>query len=163
MIGFLTVRWKSSGYQLWVCQIGTFNIREGTYSSSTSFTTLWSKQIEGIHIGSCDTISVKEHLCQDCWGRASKSNNLEAYLTALKQTSLFMVSSSIFGIFCRKLEGTTYSEESFCCQDSQSALQLRFPGKCLAVIVISYPSRNCLISFEICISSWFFVPPIFSK
>ena len=122
-----------------------------------------SKQIQGIHIDSCDTISVEQYLCQDCWGPASKSNNLEAYLTTLKQTSLFMVSSSILGVFCWKLEGTAYPEESFCCRDSQSALQLRFPGKCSAVIVISYPSRNCLISFEICISSWFFVPPIFSK
>ena len=59
-----------------------------------------SRQMEGIHIDSCDTVSVEEHLCQDCWDPTSKSNNLEADLTTLKQTGLFLVSSPKFGIFC---------------------------------------------------------------
>ena len=50
-----------------------------------------SRQMEGMHIDLCDTISVEEHLCQDCWDLASKSNNLEADFT--KQTGLFLVSS----------------------------------------------------------------------
>ena len=56
--------------------------------------------MEGMHTDSCDTISVQEHLCQDCWDLASKSNNVEADLATLKQTGLFLVSSPIFGIFC---------------------------------------------------------------
>ena len=56
--------------------------------------------MEGMHIKSCNTISVEEYLCQDCWDPACKSNNLEADLTTLKQTGLFLVSSPIFGIFC---------------------------------------------------------------
>ena len=56
--------------------------------------------MEGMHIDSCDTISAEEHLCQDCWDPASKSNNLEADLTTLKQTGLFLLSSLIVGIFC---------------------------------------------------------------
>ena len=58
-----------------------------------------AKQMEGMHTDSCDTISVEEHLCQDCWDPTSKSSNLEADLTTLKQTGLFLVSSPIFGIF----------------------------------------------------------------
>ena len=42
-----------------------------------------SRQMKGMHIDSCDTISVEEHLCQDRWGPASKGNNLEADLTTL--------------------------------------------------------------------------------
>ena len=53
--------------------------------------------MEGMHIDLCDTISVEEHLCQDCWDLASKSNNLEADFT--KQTGLFLVSSPIYSIF----------------------------------------------------------------
>ena len=59
-----------------------------------------SRQMEGMHIDSCDIISVEEHLFQNCWDPASKSNKLEADLTTLKQTGLFLVSSPIFGIFC---------------------------------------------------------------
>ena len=58
-----------------------------------------SRQMEGMHIDSCDAIYVEEHLCQDCWDLASKSNNLEADLTTLKQTGLFLVFSPIFDIF----------------------------------------------------------------
>ena len=42
-----------------------------------------SRQMKGMHIDSCDSISVEEHLCQDRWGPASKGNNLEADLTTL--------------------------------------------------------------------------------
>ena len=54
----------------------------------------------------CDTISVEKHLSQDCWDLSSKSNNLEADLTTLKKTGLFLVSSPIFGVFSQKIEGT---------------------------------------------------------
>ena len=56
--------------------------------------------MEGMHIDYCDTSSVEEHPRQDCWKLASKSNNLEADLTTLKQTGLFVVFSPIFGISC---------------------------------------------------------------
>ena len=59
-----------------------------------------SMQMEGMHIDSCDTISVEEHLYQDCRDLASKNNNLEVDLTTLKQTGLFLISTPIFGIFC---------------------------------------------------------------
>ena len=70
MIGFLTERRKSSGYQLWVCQIGIFIIREGTYSSSTSFTTLWIKTNSGnlcrlLWYHFCWTVSVSRLLGSD--------------------------------------------------------------------------------------------------
>ena len=61
--------------------------------------------MEEMHIDSCDTISVEEHLFQDCWDLASKSNNMKADFTTLKHTCLFLVSSPIFDIFCRRLEG----------------------------------------------------------
>ena len=35
-----------------------------------------SRQTEGMHIDSCNNISVEEYLCHDCWDPASKSNNL---------------------------------------------------------------------------------------
>ena len=56
--------------------------------------------MEEMHIDSCDTISVEEHLFQDCWDLASKSNNMKADFTTLKHTCLFLVSSPIFDIFC---------------------------------------------------------------
>ena len=59
-----------------------------------------SRQLEGMHIDSCDTISVEEHLYQNCRDLASKNNNLEVDMTTLKQTGLFLVSSPVFGIFC---------------------------------------------------------------
>ena len=65
-----------------------------------------SKQMKGMHIDSCDTISVEKHLCQDCRDVASKNNDLGVDLTTLKQTGLFLVSSPIFGIFCLKIEDT---------------------------------------------------------
>ena len=65
-----------------------------------------SRQMQGMHIDSCDTCSVEEHPCQGCWNPASKSNNVEADLTTLKRKGLFLVSSPIFAISCWKLEGT---------------------------------------------------------
>ena len=59
-----------------------------------------------MHIDFWDTISVEEHLFEDSWDPASKSNNLEADLITLKQTGLFLVSSPIFAIFCGKLKST---------------------------------------------------------
>ena len=74
---------------------------EKTLSPPLLFSVLCkSRQREGMHIDSCDTISVEEHLCQHCWDLASKSNDLEADLTTLKQTGLFLVSSPIFDIIC---------------------------------------------------------------
>ena len=43
-----------------------------------------------MHIDSYDTMSVEEHLSQDFWDPAFKSNNLEADLETLKQTGLFL-------------------------------------------------------------------------
>ena len=43
-----------------------------------------SRQMQGMHIHSCDTRSVEEHPCQGCWNPASKGNNVEADLTTLK-------------------------------------------------------------------------------
>ena len=39
MTGFLTERCKSSGYELWNCQVGVTIIGEGTFFSSTFFST----------------------------------------------------------------------------------------------------------------------------
>ena len=47
IIGFLTERRMSSGYQLWVCQAGVTIIREVTFFSSTFFSTFWIKANEG--------------------------------------------------------------------------------------------------------------------
>ena len=100
MIGFLTERRKSSGYQLWFSKLELLLLRK-TLSPHLLFSLLCeSRQMQEMHIDSCDTISVEEHVCQDCWDPASKSNNLEVDLTTLKQTGLFLVSSPIFGIFC---------------------------------------------------------------
>ena len=52
MIGFLTERSRSSGYQLWVWQVGVTIIREGT-SPPLLFSVLCeSRQMEGMHIDS---------------------------------------------------------------------------------------------------------------
>ena len=106
MIRFLSERRKRSGYQLWVCQDVVTIIGKGTFSSSTFSILCESRQMEGMHIDSCDSSSGEEHLRQDCWNLASKSNNLEADLTTLKQTGLFLVFSPIIDISCWKLEGT---------------------------------------------------------
>ena len=46
------------------------------------------------------TISSEEHMYQDSWYPASKSNSMEANLTTLKQTGLFLDFSPMFDIFC---------------------------------------------------------------
>ena len=106
MIRLLTQGRRRSGYQLWVCQVVVTIKRKGTFSSSTFSILCESRQMEGMHIDSCDTSSVEEDPCQECWKLPSKSNNLEADLTTLKQTGLFLVFSPIFGISCWKLQGT---------------------------------------------------------
>ena len=45
-----------------------------------------------MHMDFCETISVEEHLCQNFWDPASKTNNLEADLSNLKQIGLFPLS-----------------------------------------------------------------------
>ena len=55
--------------------------------------------MKDMYIVSCDTISVEEHLCQNFWDPVSKSNNLEADLTILKQTGLFLASSQYLAYF----------------------------------------------------------------
>ena len=61
-----------------------------------------SRQMEGMHIDSCDIISVEEHLYQYCRDLASKNDNLEVDLTTLKQTGLFLVSSQYLTFFAEK-------------------------------------------------------------
>ena len=112
MIEFLTEKRKSSGYQLWVCQVGVTIIRE-VLSLPLLFSVLCElRQLEVMHIDSCDTIFVEEPLCQVCWDQTSKRNNLKAYLTALKETGLFLVSFPIFGIVCWKLEGIVFASKN---------------------------------------------------
>ena len=98
MIRFLTERCRRSGYQLWVWQVVVTIIRKDFFSSSPFSILYESRRMEGMHIDSCDTSSVEEHLCQGCWNLAFKNNNLEADLTTLKQTGLFLDFSPIFGI-----------------------------------------------------------------
>ena len=100
MIQFLTERLRRSGYQFWVCQVVVTIIRKGTFSSSAFSIPSEARQMEGIHIDSCDTSCVEEYPCQDYWDLASNSNNLEADLTTLKQTGLFLVFSPVIGISC---------------------------------------------------------------
>ena len=139
MIRFLTERRKGSGFQLWVCYVKVTIIKEGTLSSSTFCSTLWIKANWGNAYRLLNTISVQEHLCQDRWDPASKSNNLEADLTTLKQTDIFLFSSPIFGIFCRKLEGTVSILRNLSgAKIPNLSCNLDF----LAVIMIPYPIRN---------------------
>ena len=121
MIGFFTDRRKSSEYQLWVCQL------ENALSPLLLFSVICeSRQMEEKYIVSCDTISVEEHLCQNCWDPVSKSNNLEADLTILKRTGLFLVLPNIWHISLKIRGHSFHSEESFWCQDSQGVLQIMF-------------------------------------
>ena len=139
IIRFLTEKRKGSGFQLWACQVKVTIIREGTFSSSTFFSTLWIKANRGNAYRLLNTISVQEHLCQDRWDPAFKSNNLEADLTTLKQTGIFLFSSPIFGIFCRKLKGTVSILRNL---SGTKIPNLPCNLDSLAVIMIPCPSRN---------------------
>ena len=50
-----------------------------------------------MQIDSCESTSVEQHLCKDCWDSASKTNNLEADLKTLKQKG-YLISSPVFVI-----------------------------------------------------------------
>ena len=98
MVWFLTEIRKSSGYQLWVCQVGV--LLEEVLSPSLLFTLpCESRQMKGMHTDSCEKISAEEDLCHNYWDLASKSNNLEADLTTLRQAGLFLFFSQYLAYF----------------------------------------------------------------
>lgn len=95
MVGFLIERRKNYGYQLWVCQFELL-LLEKVLLAPLFFTGLCeSVQMEGMHLDSYGTVPVEEHLCPDCSGPASKSNNVEVDL----RLSTEQVSKSISGLF----------------------------------------------------------------
>ena len=132
MTGFLTERCKSSGYELWNCQVGVTIIGEGTFFSSTFFSTQWIKANGLLWYHFCWKASVSRLLISGFQDKKLGSwfDNFE------ENKSISGFFRNIWHILLKIRGNSFHSEESFWCPDSQSAL-----------IVFPCSSRNSQISF----------------